>query len=183
MKVILASASPRRKELLKRIFSEFEIKITDIDESIPEGIENANAPEYLAVKKAKAIIPNRDDELIIAADTVVLLEGEILGKPEDDVDAERMLKNLSGKTHKVVTGCCLVMGNKISSFSVESEVTFYPLSDDEIANYVRKGLSKGKAGAYGIQDEGGLFVEKISGDYYNIVGLPIAKLYQEIKNL
>lgn len=182
MKVILASASPRRKELIGRIFPEFEIKAADIDESIPSHISNENAPEYLAIQKANAILAKEDD-LVIAADTVVILENEILGKPADDDEAKEMLRSLSNKKHKVITGCCIKKGEKTRSFSVESTVEFFPLQDSEIEEYVSSGASKGKAGAYGIQDKGGLFVKEIKGDYYNIVGLPIAKLYQEIKLL
>lgn len=180
MKVILASASPRRKELLKRIYTEFEIAAADIDESVPLGMKNEDAPEYLSREKAKAISAS-PDSLIIAADTIVILEGEILGKPSDKEDAKKMLRSLSGKDHKVITGCSLRQGSRLRSFSVESTVTFYALTDSEINAYVNSGASNGKAGAYGIQDLGSLFVKEIHGDYYNIVGLPIAKLNQEIK--
>ena len=182
MKIILASASPRRKELLKRIYSDFEIAAADIDESIPAQIKNENAPEFLSVQKAKAIDPGEENNLIIAADTIVILNSEILGKPQDDEDAKRMLRLLSGKTHKVITGCCLRQGEKYRSFSVESTVTFYKLTEKDIDTYVSSGASSGKAGAYGIQDTGCLFVKEICGDYYNIVGLPIGRLNQEIRN-
>lgn len=183
MKVILASASPRRKDLLKRIFENFEIASADIDENIPEGMKNEDAPEYLSIQKANAICLNKKDCLIIAADTVVIFNNTILGKPKDNEDAKNMLRNLSGNSHQVVTGCCLRYGEKTHSFSVESTVTFYPLSEEDITSYVSSGASEGKAGAYGIQDLGSLFVKEIHGDYYNIVGLPIARLNQEIKKI
>ena len=183
MKVILASASPRRKELLKRIFPNFDIIPAEIDESIPDDIGIEFAPTYLAAAKAEAIAENYPDDLIIAADTVVIFDGEVFGKPTDDQNAIKMLRALSGNTHKVITGCCIRKGDRCTSFSEESLVSFYNLSDSEIDQYVKSGASKGKAGAYGIQDRGALFVEKIEGDYYNIVGLPIGRINQEIKTI
>lgn len=183
MKVILASASPRRKELLKRIFDEFQIIPADIDESLPEDIGPEFAPVFLAAEKAEAIAREHPDDLIISADTIVFAEGSILGKPKNKAEAIEMLQFLSGKTHKVITGCCIRKGEKFNSFSEESYVTFYDLSHQEISQYVLSGASDGKAGAYGIQDKGALFVERIEGDYYNIVGLPIARLNREIQNL
>lgn len=183
MKVILASASPRRQELIKRLFDEFIIIPADIDETLPDEVGAEFAPVYLAAQKAKAIANEHPDALIIAADTVVIAEGKILGKPKDRDDAKNMLHFLSGKTHKVITGCCICKGNSFASFHEESYVTFYELSDKEIAEYVKKGLADGKAGAYGIQDNGALFVERIEGDYYNIVGLPISRLNREIQSL
>jgi len=183
MKVILASASPRRQELLKRLFREFEVIPADIDEALPEDVGAEFGPVYLAAEKAEAVASSHPDDLIIAADTVVLSDGRVLGKPKDRTDAASMLHTLSGKTHKVITGCCIKKGDLSCCFSVESLVTFYDLTDREIASYVDSGASDGKAGAYGIQDQGGLFVESIDGDYYNIVGLPIARLNREIQNL
>lgn len=183
MKVILASASPRRQELLKRLFSEFEVIPADIEETLPEDVGAEFGPVFLAAEKAEAVASAHPDALIIAADTVVISEGCILGKPKDHADAKRMLYALSGKTHKVITGCCIKKGDLSSCFSVESLVTFFNLTDQEIATYIDSGASDGKAGAYGIQDNGGLFVENIDGDYYNIVGLPIARLNREIQNL
>ena len=183
MNVILASASPRRQELLKRIFDNFFVVPADIDETLPEDIGAEFGPIFLAAQKAEAIADSYPSDLIIAADTVVFSDGNVLGKPKDRDEAMKMLHSLSGKTHKVITGCCVRKGNCFTSFSEESLVTFYDLSDEEINAYVSSGGSDGKAGAYGIQDQGAFFVEKIDGDYYNIVGLPIAKLYREIKIL
>lgn len=183
MNVILASASPRRQELIKRIFSDFTVYPADIDETIPDDIGPEFAPVFLAAQKAEAVAEKFPNDLIISADTIVLLNGEVLGKPINDEDAFSTLKKLSGKTHKVITGCCVSMGNESVCFAEESLVTFFPLTDDEIWNYVNSGEAKGKAGSYGIQDTGALFVEKIDGDFYNIVGLPIAKLKREIDAL
>ena len=183
MRIILASASPRRQELLKRIFPEFSVIPADIEEKLPEDIGPEFAPVFLAAQKADAVATRHPTDLIIAADTVVLADGLILGKPKDKTDAKKMLAFLSGKTHKVITGCCIQKGKNASSFSTESQVTFFDLTQDEIDFYVDSGASDGKAGAYGIQDGGALFVEKIDGDYYNIVGLPIARLNREIKSL
>lgn len=183
MNVILASASPRRKELLKKLYPEFDIVPADIEEVLPDDIGAEFAPVFLAAEKCDAIADRFPEDLIITADTVVVLEGEILGKPKDEKDAIETLKKLSGKTHKVITGCCISLGEKCTCFSEESFVTFYPLTDAEILSYVKSGEPMGKAGSYAIQEMGGLFVEKIEGDYWNIVGLPVAKLKREIAAL
>lgn len=178
--VILASNSPRRKELLKMLYADFSICPAEIDESKVPELDVSDVAEYLAVKKAKNIKNN--NSLIIACDTVVILDGEILGKPENSEDAIKMLSSLSGKTHDVITGVCLWYNNKSFSFSEKTEVEFYPISNEEISAYVMTGEPMDKAGAYGIQGLGGLFVKGIHGDYYNVVGLPIARLKREIKN-
>ncbi len=182
MNVILASASPRRQELLKLIFDDFSVCPADIDETLPDGISTDKAPVYLSEIKAKTICESNPDSLVIAADTVVISGDEILGKPVDKADAARMLKSLSGRTHRVITGCSVGKGGKIHSFSSVSFVTFYPLSDSEINDYIATGDPMDKAGAYGIQSGAAVFVEKIDGDYFNIVGLPVAKLKREIHN-
>ncbi len=181
MKIILASQSPRRQELLKRLFDEFLVLPSDIDETLPEDIGPEFAPIFLAAEKAQHIARSHPSDLVIAADTIVVLNGEILGKPKDDADAKRMLMSLSGNTHKVITGCCVQLGEESTTFAEESLVTFFPLTEDEIDSYIASGMTVGKAGAYGIQDQAALFVEKIDGDFYNIVGLPIARLSREIK--
>ncbi len=181
--IILASASPRRKELLQRIFSDFLIIPADIDETVAEDIPPTEVPQYLAKKKAEYLARTRHDAMIIAADTIVLHQDEILGKPKDEEDAFRMLKLLSGKTHRVITGCCVIYQNKTILFSEESKVSFFDLTDDEILSYIKTKEPFGKAGAYAIQGLGGLFIKGITGDYYNIVGLPLGSLYQSIKQL
>lgn len=181
MNVILASASPRRQELIKLIFDDFSVCPADIDETLPDGISADAAPVYLSEIKAKAVGESNPDALVLAADTVVISDGEILGKPADKADAHRMLKSLSGRTHRVITGCSIGKGGKFHSFSSVSFVTFYPLTDKEINDYIATGDPMDKAGAYGIQSGAAVFVEKIEGDYFNIVGLPVARLKREIE--
>ncbi len=181
MEYILASASPRRQELLKNIIDFFKILPADIEEILPEGISAEAAAEYLAVSKAKHISALYPSALVIGCDTAVIIGGEILGKPKDTLDAKRMLKLLSGKKHSVITGCALFCGNKSMSFSAVTQVEFYPLSEAEIEAYVQTGEPMDKAGAYGIQGEGCLLVKSINGDYFNVVGLPVAELSRKIK--
>ncbi len=181
MTIILASASPRRQELLKKITEDFLCVPADIEENYPTDIDILRVPEYLALKKAEHIAKTHTDSIIIGSDTGVFSEGEILGKPENKDDAYKMLKNLSGKTHSVITGCALVKGDKKITFSCETKVTFYELTDSEINNYISTGECDDKAGAYGIQGYGALLIKEIKGDYFNVVGLPVAKLYRELK--
>lgn len=176
MKYILASGSPRRKELLKFVIPEFEIITADIEEICPETIKTKQRPEYLALKKAKAIAEKYKDATVIGADTAVFLGENMLGKPKSVADAKNMLKSLSGKTHSVITGCAIVNGAKEKSFSVETKVKFLELDDNEIDDYIKTNEPFDKAGGYGIQGFGALLVESIMGDYFNVVGLPISKL-------
>lgn len=179
--LILASKSPRRQELLKLITDDFEIRTADVDETLPQGINPADAVLYLSAIKARPFAGGND--IVIGADTVVALGNEILGKPSSREDAKRMLCALSGKIHSVFTGVTLIKGGEERSFYVESRVKFYELTPQEIADYVESGECDDKAGAYGIQGKGSLLVEKIDGDYFNIVGLPVARLYRELLNL
>lgn len=183
MKVILASASPRRKELFKRLYNEFEIVPADIDETLPDDIGIEFAPMFLAATKADFIAEKYPEDLIIAADTVVICDGNLYGKPKDEAEAKEMLTSLSGKTHKVITGCCISIGENTTCFCEESYVSFFKLKNQEIDEYIASGEAMGKAGAYAIQGLGALLVEKIDGDYNNIVGLPIARLKREIEDL
>ncbi len=180
--IILASASPRRKELIKMIFSDYICLPADIPEIVPEYIKNEDAPEYLALLKARHIAETNKCSLVIGADTSVLLNGKILGKPKDIDDARAMLKTLSGNVHKVITGCALAYKDKTLSFSSVTEVEFFNLSDREIEEYIKTDEPYDKAGGYGIQQRGGLFVKKINGDYFNVVGLPVAELNKYIKS-
>lgn len=187
MKVILASASLRRQELLKRIIKDFEIKISDFDEkSINFNGDVNNYVKELALGKGKAISKQVSEEnIIISADTVVFFNGSILGKPKDKEDAFKMLSNLSGNTHEVYSGVCII-NNKTGEILCESfktEVTFSEVESDIIIEYINSGSPLDKAGAYGIQDKGGLFVEKINGCYYNVVGLPLNGAYKMLKKL
>lgn len=176
--IILASKSPRRKELLSLITTEFEVRSADADETLPEGISPSDAVCYLSKIKAQPL--NNGEDIVIGADTVVALDGMILGKPSDDDDARRMLSMLSGREHSVFTGVTVIKGEKSCTFYCETKVHFYPLSKKEIDDYIATGECSDKAGAYGIQGYGSLLVEKIDGDYFNVVGLPVSRLYREL---
>lgn len=180
MNIILASASPRRQELLKYITPEFEVIPADVDETLPEGIAAEASAEFLARKKAEHIASRRPESVVIGSDTVVIVNGEILGKPSDEADAERMLKMLSGKIHTVVTGVCISCGHRSKSFSQETKVKFYPLTEAEIREYIATGDPMDKAGAYGIQGEGCVLIEGIEGDFFTVMGLPAARLKREL---
>lgn len=176
VRLVLASKSPRRCELLKYITDEFEIIPSNCDETVPEGLDVYEVPEFLSVRKALDVAKNSPDALVIGCDTVVIIDNTILGKPHDIEEAFNMLCSLSGRTHTVVSGVCLCFKGKTMSFSSRTDVTFYSLKEDDIIKYLDSGSPLDKAGSYGIQDRAALFVESISGDYYNVVGLPIARL-------
>lgn len=182
-KIILASASPRRKELLETAGVEFEICVSDADESIPEGTKPSDAAKMTATKKALAVAQSHKDGIVIGADTIVVANSRILGKPKDKADAEAMLTMLSGIEHEVITGVCIVNGGEINAFEQISKVKFYDLTADEIKAYVATNEPMDKAGSYGIQGKGCTLVEKIDGDYFNIVGLPVAKVVREIRKI
>lgn len=179
-KVILASKSPRRKELLSLICKDFEIMPADIDESVPSEIEREYAAEYIAKRKCEAICENG---IVIACDTIVLVGEEILGKPKSYEDGFSMLNKLSGKEHSVISGVAISYGGKMISFSQKSKVRFFELSDEEICDYLDSGEPFDKAGGYGIQGLGALLVESFDGDFFNIVGLPVARLRKELVRL
>lgn len=172
--LILASKSPRRKELLSIITDDFIIKSADADESLPDGVSPDKAVEYLSRIKAEPFA--NDSDTVIGADTVVCADGKILGKPYDRQNAFDMLKSLSGKEHSVFTGVTIIKGKRTKTFSVETRVKFFSLTDAQIESYIDTGEPFDKAGAYGIQGKGSLLVERISGDYFNVVGLPVGKL-------
>ena len=178
---ILASASPRRRELFGLISDDFRIVPSNAEETAPDGIAAENLPERLARLKAGDIAAKYPFDTVIGADTVVILDGRVLGKPENSDDAVRMLTALSGKKHKVITGCAVCKNGACRSFSSVTEVEFYPLDDREISDYVATGEPLDKAGAYGIQGRGALFVKSINGDYFNVVGLPVAVLRRFIE--
>ena len=184
-KVILASNSPRREELLKGIDIDFEVKtLPDIDESYPNGLLKEEIAEFVSTNKAKSYISSlSEDEMLITADTIVLLDEKVFGKPINKEEAKQMLHTLSGKTHKVITGVCLTTTTKQTSFSATSNVEFGELTDSEIEYYVEHYSPLDKAGAYGVQEWiGYVAVKHIDGSYYNIMGLPIHRLYHEIRN-
>ena len=174
--IILASASPRRKDLLRLITEEFEVFPSDCDESLPDGLPITECPEYIAREKAISVSHKFPHGTVIGADTGVFSGGKILGKPTSEQNAREMLGSLSGKTHKVITGCAVVKNGICLSFSEETTVEFYPLTEKEINDYLLTGEPFDKAGAYGIQGKGGLLVKRIGGDYFNVVGLPVARL-------
>ena len=182
-KVILASGSPRRRELMAGLGVNYEVRILpDVDESYPDTLQGEEIPLYIAKEKADAYIPMmQPDELIITADTIVWLDGKVLGKPRDREDALQMLRTMSGRTHEVFTGVCITTTDWQRSFTAQTEVRFATLSEDEIIYYVDNFKPMDKAGAYGVQEWIGFIgVENISGSYYNIMGLPVQRLYKEL---
>ncbi len=180
--IILASQSPRRKQLMEMAELNFEVIIADVDETNPPGMPGDDVPEFLANKKASAIAHLVDNKIIIAADTVVLLDHHILGKPTDEQNAVDILTQLSGRMHKVVTGVCIVKGEKKVCFSVTTEVYFRKLTDVQIKHYIANYKPYDKAGAYAIQEWIGVTgIEKINGDYYNVMGLPIGEVINVLK--
>lgn len=181
--IILASASPRRQELLSLICDSFEVCPADIDETVTEDIELENTPEYLAIKKARYIHGSHYDDIVIGCDTGVFLENQMLGKPKSKEDACNMLDSLSGKVHKVITGCAIFYKDKFVSFSCTTEVEFYELTKEEIEAYVATEDCMDKAGSYGIQGTSTVFVKGIKGDFYNVVGLPVAMLNKKLKSV
>jgi septum formation protein len=182
-KIILASNSPRRRELLAGLGLDFEVRVLQgVDERYPETLPVDDVAEYIAAEKAEAYRSvMKPDELIITADTVVICDGEVLGKPVDEADACRMLRQLSGKTHHVVTGVCLTTKTAQRRFSVTTEVTFKTLTDEEIHHYVDTYRPLDKAGAYGIQEWiGYIGCTGLKGSYYNVMGLPVQRIYSEL---
>ncbi len=185
-KLVLASNSPRRRELLAGLGVDFEVRVLDgIDESYPEDLKATETAEYIARKKAAAYKPTMaDDELVITADTVVIVGDEVLGKPRDEADAARMLRKLSGRTHQVMTGVCLVTQQQTVHFAVTTDVTFKQLTEAEISYYIQKYKPLDKAGAYGIQEWiGYIGCTGLKGSYYNVMGLPVQRIYTEIESL
>ncbi len=179
MKLVLASQSPRRSEILKNAGLDFTVRVADADETIPNGTKPSDAVVFLAARKAMAV-PRADDELVLGADTVVVLDNIILGKPKNRDDAYNMIKALSGRVHSVFTGVCAI-GNGVSvTFAEETKVEFLPLTDEEINAYIDTIEPYDKAGAYGIQGLASKFIRGIEGDYFNVVGLPISRIYEKI---
>jgi septum formation protein len=182
MKVILASGSPRRRELLTQADIEYEVCPADIEENTNETLP-AKVVEDLSRQKAMAVAADHVGQIVLAADTVVAFDDKILGKPADEEDAFRMLTELSGRTHQVYTGVTIVAEDgSIKTFSECTDVTMYENSEEQIRAYIESGEPMDKAGAYGIQGLGAVLVERISGDYNNVVGLPLARVYRELYN-
>ena len=183
--IVLASNSPRRRELLAGLGIEFEVRtLAGIDESYPSTLPALDTAEYIAGKKAAAYQQTMaDDELIITADTVVIVGDEVLGKPADEAEAREMLLKLSGRTHQVVTGVCLSTRQRMVHFSVQTDVTFKQLSEEEIAFYITRYKPFDKAGAYGIQEWiGYIGCTGLHGSYYNVMGLPVQRIYAELQS-
>lgn len=184
-KIILASKSPRRQELLRQMDVDFEIVLKEVDESYPDNLTPEEVAVYIAEKKAKAYDGTLvEDEAVLTADTIVTIDDLILGKPEDAADAVRMLKLLSGRVHRVVTGVCILYKQEYNLFHDVSQVFFRTLTDAEIESYVATYKPFDKAGAYGIQEWVGITaIQRIEGSYTNVVGLPTEKVYQQLLRL
>ncbi len=181
MALILASASPRRFELLKLITEDFSVLTAQDDETLPYGILPSQAVMLLARRKAEAVAVQRPDDVIIGADTIVALGDEVFGKPRDRRQAADMLAALCGRTHEVYTGVCICHAGGVDCFSQAASVTFAEMDRQEIADYVASGEPDDKAGAYGIQGLGARFIARIEGDYYTVMGLPVQALYQALR--
>ena len=182
-RILLASNSPRRRELLEGLGIEYEtVSLPDIDESYPSGLKGGEIPAYISKKKAESYKSMMTEEtLLITADTIVWLDGKVYGKPSDEKEAEEMLRQLSGNTHTVYTGVTLTTKEKERTFTVATDVKFAELSPEEIEYYIRKYSPLDKAGAYGVQEWiGYIGVESINGSYYNVIGLPMQRLYREL---
>ena len=176
MAIILASQSPRRKELLKFITEDFRVEVSNADESINASLSPEDTVIYLSGIKGEAVFRNNPDDCVISADTIVVLDGKILGKPRNEEEAFDMLYALSGKSHEVFTGVSIFTKNKKISFAERTEVKFCALTKEEINSYIASGEPFDKAGGYGIQGRGSVMIEGINGDYYNVMGLPVSRL-------
>ncbi len=182
MHIILASQSPRRRELMEKFHIPFSVQVADIDETMDAGKPPYDEVARVSRRKAEAI-PHGYEDVVIAADTIVVCDGKVLGKPESEEDAFRMLAMLSGRDHQVMTGFTVLYRDKVKVCTEVTDLHFRDLSEKEIWNYIRTGEPMDKAGAYGIQGGGALFAEKIAGDYFNVVGLPVCKLGQVLAEL
>lgn len=180
--IILASASPRRKELLSTAGIEFTVKVADVEEKIEDGLTPAEVVRSLALQKAQAVADKNPEAIVIGADTIVVLDDVILGKPQSEENAVEMLTSLSGRSHTVYTGVALIKGDKVRNFCEATQVEFYDLTKEDIDAYVATKDCMDKAGAYGIQTNGCVLIRKIDGDYFNVVGLPVSKVYRELRD-
>jgi septum formation protein len=181
-RIILASRSPRRRQLLTELGLKFEVVIKDFEEAYPESLSGAEIARFVAFEKAASFIDElSDNEIVIAADTIVWCNNKVLGKPVDHKDAERILKEISGNTHEVITGVSIRSRSNVHTFTESTRVTFEPLSDEEICYYIDNYRPYDKAGAYGIQEWIGIVAcSHIDGSYFNVVGLPVQRLYKEL---
>ena len=182
--IILASKSPRRQELMKLLGMDFRVVLKEVDESYPEGLAPAEIAIYISEKKAHAFDESISNEIVITADTIVVINGQILGKPENEEHAFEILTTLSGSKHQVITAVSLLKDHQVHSFYETSEVYFKALTPEQIRHYITTGQPMDKAGAYGIQEWIGLIaIEKINGSYTNVVGLPTHRLYEELSKI
>lgn len=182
-RLILASSSPRRKQLLEMAGLRFDVFVSDIDEQIQPNESPEQIVQALAYQKAKAVHETNSEAYVIGADTIVVYDGQVLGKPKTKREACDMLRKLSGKTHDVFTGVAIVAPQQETIFVERTEVTFWELTDEDIVAYVETGEPMDKAGAYGIQEKGALLVKRIVGDYYAVMGLPLARTVRELKKM
>ena len=180
-RIILASKSPRRKELMQLLKIPFEVIVSDIDENIDYTNNLVKEIEKLSYQKAQAVFKDHSDCLVIGSDTIVKIGNDVLGKPHSIDEAKRMLQELSDNTHEVVTAVSILCDDKVETFSSIAQVTFYPLTEQEIDEYIATNEPMDKAGSYAIQGDGAKFIKSINGDFYTIVGLPIAQLYRRLK--
>ena len=182
-KIILASKSPRRKQLLELAEIPFDVVAADTDEHFPNDLPIAEIPVFIAKEKAFAVAKNYPNNIILAADTIVAIDNEVIGKPKDRNDAIRILQKLSGKMHRVITGVVIVSKDKEEFFHDVTEVSFHPLSDEQITFYIDKYQPYDKAGAYAIQEWiGAVGIKKINGDFYNVMGLPVSRVVQALQH-
>lgn len=182
MQLILASASPRRKELLSLFHIPFTVRVADIDETMDPSKSPFDEVARVSRLKAEAV-PHQREDVVIAADTIVVCQGSVLGKPHCEAEAVEMLSMLSGRDHQVMTGCTVLAPGGSATFTEVTDLHFRPLSEAEIRRYVASGEPMDKAGAYGIQGGAALFCQRMVGDYYNVMGLPVCRLYETLKNL
>lgn len=181
--IILASQSPSRRMLLEQAGVDIEVIVSGVDEDVPEDFTPAQTVEALAERKAKAVAALHPGRAVIGADSVVSIDGMIIGKPANDEAAKATLRRLSGRTHKLFTGVCLIAREKAQVFHQATDVAFYQLTEEEIAEYVAMGESTGRAGGYGIEGVGVMLVKEIAGDYPNIVGLPVAETLRRLRDM
>ena len=181
--IVLASASPSRKLLFDKAEIDCKVIVSGVDETVPPKSTPAETVEILAERKGQAVFGQCSEKMIISADSVIVIDGEICGKPENEEAAEKMLAKLSGRVHEVFTGVCILYKGKKIVFSQSTEVEFYNLSSAEISNYVASGESLGRAGSYGIEGKGMVLIKGIRGDYSNIVGIPIAETFRRASEL
>ncbi len=181
--VILASKSPRRKELLEKCGIFFSCVPAEIEETLKDPSDLAGSLKDLSYRKARSVLQEHPGSLVIGSDTIVVCDGEVLGKPHDEQEAYEMLRKLSGRQHQVMTGLCFISSERTYTDVTVSDVYFQELTDEEIWDYIRSGECMDKAGAYGIQGLGGRFITSIRGDFYSIMGLPVNLVYNELKNI